>query len=111
VTAYRTVLKNIDRLGGQAFNLGGGADNAVSLRVVLDEIASLTGRPVRISYDQQRPGDQVFFVADSARLAAQAGWHPTVAWRDGLRDLAGWLSADLGLPSIRPRRIKRQVIA
>jgi CDP-paratose 2-epimerase len=111
VAAYRAVLKNIDRLSGQAFNLGGGAGNAVSLRMVLDEIATLTGRPVRTSYAQQRPGDQVYFVADSGRLAAQAGWHPTVAWRDGLRDLAEWLSADLDLPAISPRRVARQVIA
>ena len=111
MTAYRTVLKNIDRLAGQAFNLGGGAGNAVSLRMVLDEIATLTGRSLKISYSEQRLGDQVFFVADSARLAAQAGWHPTIAWRDGLRDLAEWLSADLDLPALRPRRIKRQVIA
>ena len=65
VAAYRTVLTNIDRLAGQAFNLGGGAGNAVSLRMVLDEIATLTGRPLQISYAEPRPGDQVFFVADS----------------------------------------------
>ena len=74
---------------------------------MLDEIATLTGRPLQISYAQQRPGDQVYFVADSGRLAAQTGWHPTIGWRDGLRDLAEWLSADLGLPAVRPRRIKR----
>jgi CDP-paratose 2-epimerase len=111
VSAYRTVLKNIDHLNGQAFNLGGGADNAVSLRMVLDEIATVTGRPVQVSYAKQRPGDQVFFVADSGRLAEQAGWHPTVAWRDGLRDLAEWLSADLGLSTVRPERIKQKVSA
>jgi CDP-paratose 2-epimerase len=111
VAAYRTVLKNIDRLSGQAFNLGGGTDNAVSLRVVLDEIATLIGRPLQISYARQRAGDQVFFVADSARLAGQAGWQPTIAWRDGLRDLAEWLCADLDLPAIRPRRIKRKASA
>jgi CDP-paratose 2-epimerase len=111
VSAYRTVLRNIDRLTGRAFNLGGGAANAVSLRLVLDEIVTLTGRPLRINYTQQRPGDQVFFVADSGRLATQAGWHPTIAWRDGLRDLAEWLAADLDLPIVTPERIKRQVIA
>ena len=58
-----------------------------------------------------RPGDQVFFVADSGRFAAEAGWHPTVAWRDGLRDLAEWLSADLDLPAVRPSRIKRKASA
>jgi CDP-paratose 2-epimerase len=111
VAAYRTVLKNIDRLAGQAFNLGGGTANAVSLRMVLDEIGTLIERTLQISHAQQRVGDQGFFVADSGRLAAQTGWHPTIAWRDGLRDLAAWLSADLDLPAIRPRRIKRQVIA
>jgi CDP-paratose 2-epimerase len=111
VAAYRTVLNNIDRLAGQAFNLGGGTDNAVSLRMVLDEIGTLTGRPLRISYTQPRLGDQVFFVADSGRLAAQAGWHPMIGWRDGLRDLADWLCADLGLPAIRSRRIKRKASA
>jgi CDP-paratose 2-epimerase len=102
-------LKNIDRLAGQAFNLGGGTGNAVSLRMVLDEIEALSGRPAQVSYAQQRLGDQVFFVADSGRLTAQTGWHPSVAWRDGLRDLAEWLSADLDLPAVRPRRIKRKV--
>ena len=111
VAAYRIILENIDRLSGQAFNLGGGPTNAVSLRMVLDEIAAMTGRPVRISHADQRPGDQVFFVADSGRLAERAGWQPTIAWRDGLRDLAEWLSADLGLPAIRPRRINRKVSA
>jgi CDP-paratose 2-epimerase len=111
VAAYRAVLKNIDRLAGHAFNLGGGAGNAVSLRMVLDEIATLTGRPLQISYARQRVGDQVYFVADSARLAAQTGWHPTIAWHDGLRDLADWLSVDLDLPAVRPSRIKCQVIA
>jgi CDP-paratose 2-epimerase len=111
VAAYRTVLKNIDRLAGKAFNLGGGADNAVSLRMVLEEIATLTGQPAQISYAPQRVGDQVYFVANSGQLAAQAGWHPTVAWRDGLRDLAEWLCADLDLPAIRARRIKRKASA
>lgn len=111
VAAYRTGLTNIDRLSGQAFNLGGGAGNAVSLCMVLEEIASLTGRPLRISYAQPRAGDQLFFVANSQRLAKQTGWHPTIAWREGLRDLADWLSADLDLSGIKPKRIKRQVPA
>jgi CDP-paratose 2-epimerase len=43
---------------------------------VLGEIAILTGRPLQISYAERRLGDQAFFVADSRRLAAQAGWRP-----------------------------------
>ena len=39
IRAYRTVLASIDSISGRAFNLGGGPENAVSLRQVLHEIA------------------------------------------------------------------------
>jgi CDP-paratose 2-epimerase len=39
VAAYRAVLEDIDAVSGEAFNLGGGPANAVSLRMVLDAIA------------------------------------------------------------------------
>src|SRR5690606_30201160 len=50
VAAYRKVLASIHRVGGQAFNLGGGPANAVSLRLVLREIASLLGREIAVEH-------------------------------------------------------------
>ena len=41
-----------------------------------------------------RTGDQPWFVADTRRLAEATGWRPEVGWRDGLRDLAGWLQGE-----------------
>lgn len=108
VAAYRRVLADIDRVKGQAFNLGGGPSNAVSLRAVLDEIATLTGRPVRVEYAEPRTGDQLFFVANTNRLAEQTGWRAGIGWRDGLRDLADWLTADLGLPPVKARRLRQR---
>jgi CDP-paratose 2-epimerase len=107
VAAYRSVLDHIDRLAGQAFNLGGGVANAVSLKAVLEEIATITGRDVQVVYAESRTGDQQYFVADTGKLAAFVGWQPNVGWREGLRDLAAWLSADLGLPVMVNRRVKR----
>jgi CDP-paratose 2-epimerase len=109
VSAYQNVLKNIDRLSGQAFNLGGGPENAVSLLAVLQEIAAITGRKVTVSYDERRTGDQVYFVADTTKLTDRVGWRPGIGWRQGLRDLAEWLAADLGLPA--PQRAKRSILA
>lgn len=93
VAAYRAVLRDIDRLSGQAFNLGGGARNAVSLRIVLREIERLAGRRVAVDYGDWRQGDQQYFVADTRRLEAQTGWQAQIGWRDGLRQLAAWLEA------------------
>lgn len=94
VAAYRSVLANIAGLSGEAFNLGGGPSNAVSLRQVLAEIAVLTGRQPEVSHAPWRTGDQPWFVADTSRLTRKTGWRARVAWREGLRDLAGWLRAE-----------------
>lgn len=91
VRAYRLLLAHMDRLGGRAFNLGGGAGNAVSINSVLREIELVSGRPLTISNDSWREGDQLYFVADTRRLEADTGWHPNIHWRSGLRRLAVWL--------------------
>jgi CDP-paratose 2-epimerase len=92
VAAYRGVLDAIDRLSGQAFNLGGGPQNSVSLRLVLEEIARVTGRNMQTDYGDWRKGDQYFFVADTRKIEQAIGWQPKVSWREGLADLARWLA-------------------
>ena len=94
VAAYRLVLDRIDEVTGQAFNLGGGAENAVSLRQVLREIERFADEPLDVSYSEARPGDQLYFVADTRKIEAALGWAPRVAWREGLQDLATWLVAN-----------------
>ncbi len=93
VAAYRRVLAGIDGLSGRAFNLGGGPRNAVSLLDVLQEIEAITGRRVAVDRGDWRQGDQLYFVADTRRLQAETGWTALTGWREGLRDLAGWLRA------------------
>ncbi|WP_315927046.1 NAD-dependent epimerase/dehydratase family protein [Mesorhizobium sp. SP-1A] len=100
VHAYRAVLADIDRLRGQAFNLGGGPSNAVSLNLVLDLIAELADRRPQVHRAEPRPGDQRYFVADTTRLRDAVGWQAQIGWRSGIEDLARWLadSAPRGLP-------------
>jgi CDP-paratose 2-epimerase len=108
VAAYRLVLQHIDAVAGQAFNLGGGPANAVSLRMVLREIGALTEFPVTVAYAARRTGDQAWFAADTGRLAETVGWHSTIGWRDGLRDLADWVADELGMRvAANPRRLRR----
>ncbi|WP_309084773.1 SDR family NAD(P)-dependent oxidoreductase [Chelativorans sp.] len=97
VAAYRAVLARIDEVSGRTFNLGGGVHNAVSLRLVLQEIRRITGEEPRIGWGDWRPGDQYYFVADTARLQNELGWVAKIGWRDGLRSLADWLREARGL--------------
>jgi CDP-paratose 2-epimerase len=85
------VLDDIERLSGQVFNLGGGPQNAVSLREVIREIGKVVGRDVPLKTGAWRKGDQLWFVADTRRLEREIGWRAGITWREGLRDLADWL--------------------
>lgn len=97
VTAYRLVLDHIDTTHGRIFNLGGGMHNAVSLRMVLQEIRHITGSDPAVEWADWRPGDQHYFVSDTTRLRRQLGWKATIGWRDGLRQLFAWLRDARGL--------------
>ena len=92
VAAYRGILGAIEAVKGQAFNLGGGPANAVSLRMVLQEIEQIMGMAAPVVHAEWRTGDQFYFVSDTRKLEQQIGWHAHVGWREGMRDLANWIS-------------------
>jgi CDP-paratose 2-epimerase len=98
VAAYRAALARIGDVAGHAFNIGGGPGNAVSLLQLLDHVGALLGRPVERSFQAWRPGDQRYYVSDTRRAVARLGLEPFTGWRDGVADLAGWLTAARAQP-------------
>lgn len=112
IDAYLRVLARIDAVSGRAFNLGGGAANAVSLSMVLAEIERLLGRAVARSHEPWRQGDQPWFVADTRALSAAVGWRARFDWREGLRDLHRWAAREFGdaAPAVAPA-FRRRVTA
>ena len=94
VAAYIAAWQQIGQVSGRAFNLGGGPANAISLRTLLAEIERLIGRRVALRYEDWRPGDQRWFVADARAARHAFGLAPPRDWRDGLGDLAAWLTEE-----------------
>ena len=97
VEAYLAAWARIDAVSGRAFNLGGGPDNAVSLRALLAHISTLIGREVDVGYSDWRAGDQRYFVADTRAAEQALGLSAKVPWQQGVARLAGWLSRERGL--------------
>ncbi len=97
VEAYLAAWRDIEAVRGRAFNLGGGPDNAVSLRELLAYIGELTGRPVDVAYADWRRGDQRYFVADMRAAQSALRLAPRTDWRDGVAGLADWLAEHRGL--------------
>ena len=94
VDAYVGAWSRIDAVTGQAFNLGGGPANAVTLLQVLHRIGELTGRTPDLRFADWRPGDQRYFVADTSKIRQELGLADFVPWRDGLARLAEWIAAE-----------------
>jgi CDP-paratose 2-epimerase len=94
VEAMLLAREHIGTTAGLAFNMGGGAENAVSLLEVLELLAELNGDAVRMHFDGERAGDQRYYVADSGRFRAATGWQPTIGAQEGVERLVAWLAEE-----------------
>jgi CDP-paratose 2-epimerase len=94
--AWIAVLDSIDAVSGRVFNLGGGADNAISLLELIDEIAQMRGAAPLFSFDAWRPGDQPWYVSGIEAIESALGWRPEVPLRAGLWSLLEWLEGRFG---------------
>ena len=92
VRAYAAAIERADEVSGQAFNIGGGPTNTLSLLDLLGELESFNGRPLEHSMHDWRPGDQPVFVCDVRKADRLLGWSPAINVREGVRSLFTWVS-------------------
>jgi CDP-paratose 2-epimerase len=97
VDALLVVQQHIARLSGQAFNIGGGPANTLSLLELIEHIADLEGVQPKLKFGDWRKGDQKHFVSDITRFRTATGWTPKVGVRDGVAALGNWLRAARGV--------------
>lgn len=81
--AWMIALKNIKRLSGQAFNIGGGKANAISLLEFI-ECAADIGVEINYSFDEKRSGDQDIFISNNYKFECATGWSPKISYQDGI---------------------------
>ncbi len=94
VDAYLAAWGAIDDIAGQAFNLGGGPANAISLTQLVALLGREAGGGPDVAFHDWRPGDQRYYVSDRRRIDAMLGLKPPRGWRDGVADLAAWFRGD-----------------
>ncbi|EWY38103.1 NAD-dependent dehydratase [Skermanella stibiiresistens SB22] len=92
VDAFMAAQEHMPAIRGKAFNIGGGPANATSLIELLERIGATTGRMPDISFGPWRPGDQLYYVSDTAGFGTATGWRPSVGVAEGIDRLADWLT-------------------
>ena len=106
VEAFLLARANSHTLSGQAFNIGGGLGNTISLLELVELIGGLIGRKPDLRLQGWRPGDQRYYVSDTHKFKAATGWAPKVSVRLGVERLYEWLVESRGLTV--PQRVANE---
>jgi CDP-paratose 2-epimerase len=91
VDAMLLAHANIEAIGGEAFNIGGGPSNTTSLLELLDLIETITGEPLPHTIEPWRTADQRYYVSDPSKFTAATGWRPRTTVIEGVGRLTAWL--------------------
>lgn len=97
VDLFEAAISQGDRAAGQVFNIGGGPERVISLLDLIAMLETLRGRPMTVSYDEWRPGDQRVYVSDVGKAGAVLGWSPRVGVQTGVTRLYDWARESKGL--------------
>ena len=91
VDAFLLAQQNMQKLSGNAFNIGGGPANTISLLELLDLLAELNSGDLSICFEDWRAADQRYYVTDTSKFSGLTGWTPRVGVAEGVRRLYEWL--------------------
>jgi len=91
VRAYEAAIMSPDKIKGQAFNIGGGTGQLLSLVELIGLLEQRMGRKIPLRYDDWRPGDQRVYISDVGKLERVLGWKPEIGVAEGVAQLDNWV--------------------
>lgn len=94
VRAYEAAISNQEKASGQAFNIGGGPANTMSLLELLAYLEDELKIKIPLKWDTWRPGDQPVFVCNLDKAKQTLGWQPQISVREGVKNLSGWVAGN-----------------
>lgn len=89
---YLAALTNIDQAKGQAFNIGGGIENSLSLLELFTLLENIANTKLNYIQLPVRESDQRVFIADLAKAKQRLKWQPMVSVQDGVKKMVEWVS-------------------
>jgi CDP-paratose 2-epimerase len=94
IEAFSLAVDKIDNVAGQAINLGGGKENAVSLLEAIAYIEGVSGKRLSLRFTSWRPGDVKCYYTDYSKANRLLGWKPKVSWKEGILRTYRWVEEE-----------------
>jgi len=85
-------VKDVTEAYGQAFNIGGGIDNSLSLLELFSLLEEMLHIKMNYRQIEWRESDQKIFVADNHKIIKTTNWKPLVQTENGIKKMIEWLS-------------------
>ena len=91
VSLYFSSVENITKVKGQAFNIGGGIENSLSLLELFSFLEKELELEMKFKRLPERESDQLVFVADYTKISNITNWKPKVSANSGLKQMLEWV--------------------
>ena len=91
VSLYLSASQNINNIRGEAFNIGGGQTNSMSLLELFNFVGDELGVEIEYETLAARESDQLVFVSDTTKLESFLPWQAKISKFDGIRLMIDWI--------------------
>ncbi|WP_022854415.1 GDP-mannose 4,6-dehydratase [Thermodesulfatator atlanticus] len=91
IELYFKTIENIEKAKGEAFNIGGGMENSLSLLELFSLLEKELDIKMRYKKLPWRESDQKIFVADIRKAQKLIGWQPKVSKYNGIQKMLEWI--------------------
>jgi len=91
INLYFSALENVDKVCGEAYNIGGTLEQSLSLLELFDMLNGILGIQLKYVQLPPRASDQKVFVADTTKCKNRIGWKPKVSALDGVTAMVEWV--------------------
>ena len=90
INCYILATKSIDKIAGQAFNMGGGIGNSLSLLELFTILERQLNIILNIEKTPWRKNDQKVFIADTSKAQKMFSWNTKTNIEKGVGEMVAW---------------------
>jgi CDP-paratose 2-epimerase len=93
VSLYLKAIESSESLKGNAFNIGGGMSNSLSLNELFVMLEKKLGIDISIKRNENRASDQKVFVANTQKIESYLTWSPKISKDQGIDRMIEWVQS------------------
>ena len=88
---YYSSIEKFDKIEGEAYNIGGGPANSLSLLELFAILESKTGNKMKYKINPMRVSDQKVYISDISKIKEAINWKPEINIDLGIDIMLDWV--------------------